>query len=92
MRYERLSNFCFNCGLMSHTVRNCPQIAYKITVAMCKQFSYEFWLTGSTDKGELLHFVALEAFMECGAFVNGEEEVHVNMSGGKGYTATLVLY
>ncbi|KAK2656164.1 hypothetical protein Ddye_009216 [Dipteronia dyeriana] len=28
VHYERLSNFCFRCGLLSHTIRGCPETGH----------------------------------------------------------------
>lgn len=78
VRYESLPNFYFNCELIYHTVNSCPKITGEIMMAQRKLFSYQAWLIGSMDKGELVKAVRREAEVECR---DGERAEHGDGQG-----------
>lgn len=44
-KYERLLNFCYRCGMLSHILKDCPKISKNVQlVDDCQQ--YGAWLRG----------------------------------------------
>ena len=48
-KYERLNTFCFICGLLSHTERNCPSLYEDVGGQVTKP--YDPWMKAPTRKG-----------------------------------------
>ncbi|KAK1565320.1 hypothetical protein Q3G72_024056 [Acer saccharum] len=48
MKYERLLDFCFKCGLLGHGVRDCPDKPREATVLKGEELLFGFWLRAST--------------------------------------------
>ncbi|KAK9989112.1 hypothetical protein SO802_029351 [Lithocarpus litseifolius] len=49
-KYERLSNFCYNCGLLNHGIKDCPEIPVKDNQVVLENLQYRAWLRGEPMK------------------------------------------
>ena len=45
-KYERLPNFCYRCGLLSHTLKDCQEPRESNTVGEKEELQYRAWLGG----------------------------------------------
>ena len=52
-KYERLPNFCYNCGLLSHNLRDCPASLHLTKPVDPKEYQYGPWLRGEIIKRSL---------------------------------------
>ena len=43
-KYERLPNFCYRCGLLSHTLKDCPELGERNALGGNKELQYGAWL------------------------------------------------
>ena len=46
LKYERLSNFCYRCGLLSHALKECPEYANCNNQMANVELQYGAWLRG----------------------------------------------
>ena len=49
-KYERLPNFCYKCGLLSHAIRDCPDSVGLNVQFDENQFQYGAWLRGKPSR------------------------------------------
>ena len=49
-KYERLPNFCYRCGLLSHVIRDCPESVGSNYQTDESQMQYGAWLRGEPSK------------------------------------------
>lgn len=49
-KYERLPNFCYNCGLLSHDLRDCPASLDSTKPMDSKELQYGPWMRGDIIK------------------------------------------
>ena len=45
-KYERLPNFCYRCGLLSHALKDCQEPRESNTVGKKEELQYRAWLRG----------------------------------------------
>ena len=46
LKYERLPNFCYRCGLLNHTLKDCSESSERIAVGGDEELQYGAWLRG----------------------------------------------
>ena len=49
-KYERLPNFCYRCGLLSHAIRDCPELVGVNYQTDDSQLQYGAWLRGEPSR------------------------------------------
>lgn len=49
-KYERLPNFCFNCGISNHPVSGCPKPSRDNKIHDSDRNQYGIWLRTTTNK------------------------------------------
>lgn len=45
-KYERLPNFCYRCGLLSHALKDCLEVEARNTLSEKEELQYGAWLRG----------------------------------------------
>ena len=45
-KYERLPNFWYRCGLLSHALKDCPEAGERNTLGEKEELQYGAWLRG----------------------------------------------
>ncbi|KAL5768625.1 hypothetical protein ACOSQ2_015408 [Xanthoceras sorbifolium] len=52
LKYERLSEYCFCCGLLGYSYRECPNSGDETVIGISSEFEYGTWMqTSSLGKG-----------------------------------------
>lgn len=63
-QYERLSDICYHCGFLSHTVKHCNLLKGELTTSQASDFHWGSFLHAPGNKGLLLKVVTLTSPME----------------------------
>ena len=45
-KYERLPNFCYQCGLLNHDMKDCSEVQRRDDQTEVKELQYGAWLRG----------------------------------------------
>lgn len=63
-QYERLSNLCFACGLLDHTLKGCDGVQGELSVEQTTKLPYGVYMHVYGNHWLLLSFVMFSQFME----------------------------
>ncbi|KAL0016623.1 hypothetical protein SO802_003692 [Lithocarpus litseifolius] len=76
-KYERLPNFCYNCSLLSHDLRDCPASLDSTKLVDSKELQYGPWLRGEIIKRSFREKMSSNDQLELPRNPDEENQSHV---------------
>ena len=85
-KYERLPNFCYRCGLLNHTFKDCPENGEERSRTEDEELQYGAWLRGDIIRRALQDHnrasFGREASPDTSQWNDGVETERRNWGGG----------
>ncbi|KAK2647882.1 hypothetical protein Ddye_015371 [Dipteronia dyeriana] len=84
LKYKRLPSFCFRCGLLRHTIRECPDCLNGSMVRIGEELIYDLWMRAPAPVKNTGFWGRQRESREVGDRDNWRQNDRVAADGGKG--------